>query len=568
MRIVRCFATTTIAGAMAVALALIGIPVFAQVQSVEDVEAPTPQFQDHGGVTPWFWIGLQTVFSGGYNIETGARGFRNAGGDNNTYASFNLAFVDSHYQTPKFYEVPKDLDPEAWTGHFVLLNFTTRINSWESGNTGVENNGPAWLAEITGRGFRIGFFTQAANLIGGNYEYGNGSDEQNRKPVLKISGGNKVLDLSKDQLGKLYYEKSTDSNSVTTYSAASATEGGIWYTGYEKPELWNVYLTMLSQGDVNSNVNDGAKKGFAGVLDFGVSPFGLVADEETPLTFNVTGNAIAGFGWQGTAANPFTENVGFGLKGEVSYWLFDNFVLSPVVAFDGKLKVDNEFLWKAGGGLAFQFSGMRWVHDDWGDLYNTGYNSTARTFTGNTQFADLRYENNQILKYAYAQVYGAYSETSDLDILFRVEEPDGNVGFHEKLGFMAEARLYNLMEKVAGTTMSWEAQARVSWDLNVGQYLITPYLRGYYNDDNSVVKLRAGAYASIIPFTGFELAYTSANLNSGVTAPKPTYLNASYNSFFDAGRIELIVILKSDDIRPQVPKRMSDWNYPTTIQNY
>jgi hypothetical protein len=80
--------------------------------------------------------------------------------------------------------------------------------------------------------------------------------------------------------------------------------------------------------------------------------------------------------------------------------------------------------------------------------------------------------------------------------------------------------------------------------------------------------MRLGAYANFIPFTGFEIAYTSANLNSNVELPKPSYLNASYDKFFDAGRLELIVILKSDDIRPQVPKRMSDWNYPSAIQNY
>jgi hypothetical protein len=113
--------------------------------------------------------------------------------------------------------------------------------------------------------------------------------------------------------------------------------------------------------------------------------------------------------------------------------------------------------------------------------------------------------------------------------------------------------------------LSWEAQARVSWDLNVKQFLLTPYLRGYMNNQN-VFKVRAGLYANLIPFTGFELAYTSANLNKNAnTTTKP--MN-HYNSIFDAGRIELLVILKSDDIRPHVPKRMSDWNYPTTVQHY
>jgi hypothetical protein len=549
--------------AVLVVFSLLAVPLFAQVQSVTDVEMPAPQFQDHGGVTPWFWIGVQTVFSGGYNLETTARGFRNYGGDNYTYASFNLAFVDSHYQTPKFYEVPRELDPDAWTGHFVMLNFTTRINSWEQGTTGVENNGPAWLAEITGKGFRVGFFTQAGNLVGGLYDYGNGSDEQNRKPVIKISGGNKVINLTdSNQLGKLYYEKSDDSTTVTTYSAKSASEGGVWYTGYEQKDLWNVYLTMLSEGSVQSDVSNDTNKGIAGVVDFGVTPFGVIADEETPLTFGVSGNAIGGFGWKGTK-----ENVGFGLKTDVAYYLGNDMVIAPIAAFDGKLDVDNNFFWKAGGGLTFQFSGMRWVHDDWGDLQNDGSpGGSLQKFS----FADYRYENNMILKYAYVQVYGAYSDDKAFNMLFRAEEPDGNIGFHDKLGAMIEARLYNITGKDKDgkdKDMSWEAQGRVSWDVNVGQYLITPYLRGYYNSDE-VVKARVGAYASFIPFTGFEIAYTSANLNKDSKVKPPAINKSMYKTNFDAGRIELIVILKSDDIKPQVPKRMSDWNYPTEVQHF
>jgi len=550
----------------AIALALLGAAVQAQVQSVEDIDSPAPQFQDHGGVTPWFWIGVQTVFSAGYNFETTAGGFRNYGGDNNTYASFNLAFVDSHYQTPKFYEVPRELDPDAWTGHFVMLNFTSRINSWEGGNTGMENNAPAWLAEIAGKGMRIGFFTQMGNLIGGfsdsaKREGQNSNNENNTKPVIRIAGGNKVLNLGQDQLGKIYYEKSTDANTVTSYSTRSATEGAVWYTGYEKKELWNAYLTMLSEGDVNSDVRNDQRKGFAGVIDFGVTPFGLITDEQAPLTFNVTGNTIAGFKWQN-----ISENIGFGLQGESGIWLKrDNLVLSPVVAFDGKLDSNNDFFWKFGGGLSLRFSGMRWTNDDWGDLYNSGYRVNTNSFTGNERFANWQYENNKILKYAYAQAYLAYSESSDLNMLLRVEEPDGNLGFHDKLGFLAEVRLNNLTEVV--NSAKWEGQARVSWDFNIKQFLVTPYLRGYLNDDK-VFKMRLGAYANFIPFTGFEIAYTSANLNSNVDLPKPSYLNGSYDKFFDAGRIELIIILKSDDIRPQVPKRMSDWNYPSVIQNY
>ncbi|MDR0289725.1 MAG: hypothetical protein LBI06_02190, partial [Treponema sp.] len=280
-----------------IALALIAAPAFAQVQSVEDVETPTPQFQDHGGVTPWFWIGVQTVFGAGYNMETGAGGFRNYGGDNHTYASFNLAFVDSHYQTPKFYQVPRELDPDAWSGHFVMMNFTSRINSWEGGSTGMENNSAPWLAEIAGKGARIGFFTQAGNLIGGltGWDTTVGNNENNRKPIRHISGGNTVLNLRAGELGKLYYEKSTDPAVTTTYTTS---DGAIAYTGYEKKELFDIYLTMLSAGNVNSNPNSDSTKGFAGVFDFGVTPFGVFPDEETPLTLDFSGNAIFGFNFK------------------------------------------------------------------------------------------------------------------------------------------------------------------------------------------------------------------------------------------------------------------------------
>jgi hypothetical protein len=588
--LMRC-KSTVFAGV--IVLALMGVPAFAQVQSVDEIETPTPQFQDHGGVTPWFWIGIQTVFSAGYNIETGAGGFRNYGADNHTYATFNLAFVDSHYQTPKFYQVPKDLDPDAWTGHFVLMNFTSRLNSWK-GDTEIENNAPGWLAEIAGKGARIGFFSQAADLIGGISDPGHDSDMKQNKPITRISGGNKVLNLKANELGRLFYERSDDSYSTTTYTTSNAVDNGgaLMYIGYEKQELFNVFLTMLSEGNVNTEVKkvtvNGKEtgretgKGFAGVIDFGVSPFGVFTDEEKPITFNITGNAIGGFNFN--AGNNANESAGFGLKGEGGFWLHkDNLVLSPVVAFDWKMRsVDDpdlkkKMFWKMGGGLTFQFSGMRWASDDWGDLYNRGYNVTGRSFSANG-FADNRYENNKILKYAYAQVYGAYSEERDLNLLFRVEEPDGNLGFHEKLGALVEMRLYNLTEefppnkKLAANRkesdrnkIDWEAQARVSWDFNINQFLITPYVRAYLNKA-LVAKFRLGAYANFIPFTGFELAYTSANLNPGVD-PKWRPMSF-YKSNYDSGRIELIIILKSDDIRPTVPKRMSDWNYPEYIQYY
>ncbi|GHV68223.1 hypothetical protein AGMMS49928_07170 [Spirochaetia bacterium] len=521
---------------------------YAQVQGDNDVVMPDPQFQDHGGVTPWFWIGAKAIFSGGYNFETGAGGFRDYGGSNNTYASFNFAFVDSRYGTPKFYEVPRNLDPDAWTGHFKFMNFTTRINSWSQNEDAVENNRPAWLAEITGKGFHVGFFTQAGTLLGSLDDIT--KTDTNNNPAASIVGGNKVLPIGDDDLGKSYYEI-RNSKSLTKYSIGN--NGALWYLGYEKPELFNAYLTILSEGNVNSNTTDTDKDGspnndgIAGVIDFNVSPFGSITDDEHKFTFDLSGNVITGFRWE----LPTKENLGFGLKAQPGIWLYDNFVLSPVIAFDGKLNTDNDFTWKIGGGLTFQFSGMRWVEDNWGELSQLGQNGR-----------DYKYENSKILKYAYAQAYAAYSEDEDLDLVIKAEEPDGDAGFHEKLGAALEFRLYNLTKKITTNTRDWAAQARISYSFDVKSYEIIPSLRAYLDSD-AVLKLRAGTEANIIPYTCFEIAYTSANLNKGVDgAWKPM---SHYDSVFDAGRLELIVTLQSDNIKPRAPKRWAEWGYANSL---
>jgi hypothetical protein len=525
---------------LTVMLAITGIPLSAQVQADTEIVTPPSQFQDHGGVTPWFWVGLKSIFSGGYNIETGAAGFRNHGGDNFTYASFNLAFVDSHYQTPKFYEVPRNIDGDAWTGKFKLMNFTSRINSWNQNEAAIENNRPAWLAEISGKGAHVGFFTQAGQLIGGLDD-----DQTNNSPRTSLSAGNMVLELGDTDLGKSVYETGK-AGTVTTYKADG---GALWYAGYEKTELFNAYLSMLSEGNVNSNISQGSNDGFAAALDFKVSPLGLIADSENPFTLTLTGNAVTGWRFE------TNENVGFGFKAEPGFWLRDNFVITPVLALDGKMDVNNDFTWKTGGGLVFRFSGMRWITDgdDWNELSQISN-------------VDFRYENNKILKYAYAQVYAAYSETDDLDMVFKVEEPDGDVGWHEKLGAMAEFRLYNLTKKITTNTLDWAVQGRISYDLTVKSYLITPYVRSYL-DSNAVLKLRVGAQANFIPYTGFEIAYTSANLNAGATGFSFPNAMSHYQNSIDAGRLELIVILQSDNAKPRTPKRMNDWNYPNDLSS-
>jgi hypothetical protein len=285
----------------------------------------------------------------------------------------------------------------------------------------------------------------------------------------------------------------------------------------------------------------------AGVLDFNVTPFGAITDDEHPITFDVSGNFISGARWEGT-----TENIGFGFKVQPGFWLRDNFVVAPVFAFDGKTNSDDDFTWKLGGGLTFQFSGMRWVNDDWGELKALGANGK-----------DYKYENSKILKYAYGQVYMAYSEADDFDMVFKVEEPDGDVGFHERLGAALELRLYNLADKVTTNKLDWAAQGRVSYSFNVKSYDVVPSLRTYLDSD-AVFKLRIGAEANIIPYTCFEIAYTSANLNKGadVGTWKPM---SHYDSKFDAGRLELIVTLQSDNVKPRAPKRWAEWNYAASL---
>ncbi|MCL2127048.1 MAG: hypothetical protein FWH38_02235 [Treponema sp.] len=524
---------------------------FAQIQGEGDIITPTPKAQGPGGLTPYFWIGLQAIFSAGYNFETGAAGFRDHGMDNHTYASFNIAFVDSHYDTPKIFEVAGD--PDAWSGKFKLMNFTSRINSYST----REINNPAWLAEISGKGGHIGFFSQAGILIGSleDVQSNAGSSTQNNdpKPFRTIAAGNKVLDLGDNEIGISYYNGYRGNNPYrrlpheTAYSAGD--RGGVMYGGYERPELFNVYITALSEGNVNSNVSQDKNRGIAAALDFGVSPFGLIADDENHFTFNVTGNFIGGVKFENT-----TENVGFGLKAEAGQWLWDNYVISPVLALDGRLDSNNEFTWKTGAGLIFQLSGMRWAEDEWGELL------------GITNY-DFRYENQKILKYAYAQLYMTYSELAGCDMVMKFEEPDGDIGFNDRIGAMFETRLYKLGDIAKRQGPGWAMQGRFSYDVGIKSFLVTPYIRGYL-DSNLVTKLRLGAQANFIPYTGFEIAYTSANLNSGAnTSAKPGGLSF-YPGIMDAGRLELIVILKSDNPRPKTLKRMDDWNYSKYNQNY
>jgi hypothetical protein len=324
--------------------------------------------------------------------------------------------------------------------------------------------------------------------------------------------------------------------------------------------MFKVYATFLTEGNVNSDVSGNKNDGFAGVFNFNVTPLGTRTDDEIPFTIAVDGSFIFGthFGLADGSGSLQENPLGFGIKVSPVVWLGGSNILRPVVAFDGKYgglvnSAANNYAWKIGGGVTYQFSGGRWASDEWNelnDITNGGY----------------RYQNNRIYKYAYAQVYASYSDADDFDIVFKFEEPDGLGGFNDKLGALLELRLYNLTGKNTGKPFDWEMQGRVSYDINIqSKYTITPYLRAYVNND-AVVKLRLGAQANVIPHTGFELAYTSANLNPNATGYKPAL--SFDNGEYDKGRLELIVILKLDDAKPATPKRMGFWNYKISPDDY
>lgn len=488
----------------------------AQIMTTQEVPMVPPVEQGGGQVTPSFWIGAQAVESFGYNLETGAFGLRNHSDD--TWASFNLAFVDSKYGDPKFVEFGGD--PKIWTGRIRLLNYTYRLNSWTST---PEVNLPSWIAEIQGQGFHIGLFSQAGALI-------EPTSATNNNPAPKLSSANMVLYF--DNPNALDADYLAGTNPAT---AVSYTGSGLVYIGFTQKDLMKAYLSILSEGNVNSNIANGANDGWAGAVDLYFTPLGTALTKNKPISPRLSLNAVKGYN--------YTQNpLGLGAKAELSLYLGKSLGLTPVAAFNGKLDDQtNAFTWTAGGGLIFRFSDALFVADEWGEL------KTSPT----SNFFDYSYENSKILKYAYIQAYASYSENTDLDLAVKFEEPDGEAGFHKDLGAMAEFRLNNVLQSNS-TVLAWSAVGRISYELM--KDTVIPYVRSYL-DSKSVLKLRTGVQiGGIIPNTGFELAYTSRNLNQGASS------NAASDKF-DRGRIEFITIIKTDSGRVLTPKRMSDLNY-------
>lgn len=486
---------------------LVAATAWGQIQSTDEVVMPTQKEQGSGALTPYFWVGAQAVSSLGYNLENGAFGIKSLGDD--TWASFNFAMVSSKYDTPKV--TTAGADPDIWSGRMSISNYTFIFNSWE---TAPEANKPLFNAEVQGKGLHFGILSQA--------------NAQVKAPATSIKSGGKVLYFADpDSLAADIYE-TINPNTKVEYA------GDVMYAGYTKDNLFKGYLSFTSEGDVDT-VKASDANGYAGVLDILFTPMGMETDMENPITVAVSASAIGGANYV-KGKNP----LGFGAKVVPSFYLADDFVLSPICAFEMKVPETGKSPWVAGGGLMLSLSAKRWVGASWGE---------DRTDVGDTWFKET-YEHSKVLKYAYVQAYATYSDETDLDIAFKFEEPDGTAGFDENLGAMFEFRVNNVQEINTGKKQAWSTVGRVEYDLR--DHTVTPYLRAYFNSED-VLKLRTGLHMSPIPHAGFELAYTSRNLNSDSKATgtsKPDY-----------GRIEFIVIVKSDSGIISTPKRFKDWDY-------
>jgi hypothetical protein len=489
-------------------LAAIGASLGAQIMPAKDMPMPEATEQGSGELVPYFWIGGQAVGTFGINLETGAFGIKEAN-SSDTWASFNFALVDSRYNPPKFFEAAKKGD--NWTGNVYLRNFSYRMNSWE---TSPEINKPVWGASIKGHGLRFGFFTQAGELI--------------IDPATKIESGKQVLYFANPDVQVTDFL--TASNPYTT---ASYTGKALLYGGYEQKDFLKAFVTLTTEGTADTPLVGGQNtnaNGMAGVLDFAFTPLGVAPTKDKPFALAATGNVLGGFGF---SANP----LGFGIKLEPSLYLGQDLALSPVAAFDAMLPEGGTLRWAVGGGLLFRFSALKFGADVWGER---GASLSA--------YFDKTYERDGIYRAAYAQLYASYSENDDLDIALKAEEPEGELGFHPQLGAMLEFRVNNLLQST-GNQRGWSGIARASYDLMEGRLI--PGIRAYMNNQG-VLRLRAGVQFSPFPYSGFELAYMSPNLNPGTTSTAPA-------DAFNAGKIELTVVVKSDSGIIHTPRKASDW---------
>jgi hypothetical protein len=459
-----------------------------------------------GELAPSFWIGAQAITTVGANLQTGASGMSYDG--NQTWVSFNVAFLDSHYDTPK--KVVSADDPGSWSLSFRLQDPTARINSYSSG---PEVNFPSWNLGVQGNGWRLGFFTENNQTTGNNL----GGDQTNG-PGTTLTGANQALYLGQATAGSGAVT-GTETVVQVSYNVSSAA-----YASYEVPNLGKVALTVGSGSDPAAT---GAKNSWAGVLDWSASPLGPGSIDE-PLTFTLKGNLIGGTNF--STGNP----VGFGLQTQLDDYLDDDVVLSPVVAFDGRLNdtwtpgvslAANSLSLetKVSGGLLFALSPKQWVSDDYSELPSQG------TFEN--------VENAKIQKFTYVQVMADFFRQSlannspDMDLVFRAEEPDGIVGLDDNLGWMSEFRVGQLLKANPGASTTWSTIGRLSYDLSA--HRVSPYVLWFY-DSTNLAKLRFGVRASLVKGTALEVNYMTSNLTSVTSSP------------LDKGRIEVLLGLSTD----------------------
>src|SRR5262249_14921246 len=148
---------------------------------------------------------------------------------NQTWLSFNLAFVDSHYDTPK--KLVSTDDPETWSLSYRLLDPTARINSYSSN---PEVNYPGWTLGLKGHGWRIGFLSHE-NKPGGV----NGGGESGNTPQPGLTAANQVLLFGQGAAGTGDYKLDTDGVVKVTKNAASTA-----YAAYEVPQLYSAAVTV------------------------------------------------------------------------------------------------------------------------------------------------------------------------------------------------------------------------------------------------------------------------------------------------------------------------------------
>jgi hypothetical protein len=492
----------------------------AQIMNGSDVPEEPAKPVSPGDLSPYFWIGAQTIAVVGKNLQTGASGIAYNG--NQTWVSFDVSFLDSHWDTPK--KIVSTDDPNVWTVGFKLIDPTARINSYSSS---PETNYPSWSLGVQGFGWSFGTFFENNQPQGVN----TGGDTSNVPASgATLNGANEVLYLGAVSALDQQYLEGYDylADNLDSVVQISYPVTGAAYAAYQAGDWYRVAATVGT-----GNATGDQTKAFAGVLNFSLSPMGPGSYDE-PLTYTIKGDVIAGKGFT-AAGNAQGNPFGFGLQGQVDYYWDDDMAVSPILAFDGRVNDTTtpgvtlnanayRFDWKAGAGVMVTLSPKRWVTDLYEELPQT-----------QSTFENV--ENAHIRKFTYLQLMADYSRSSfsdtarDLNVVFKGEEPDGVVGLDDNLGAMVEMRVGNVLRTNPGSKTTWASIGRASYDLV--QHTVTPYIQAYY-DSSALAKLRFGAQMELVKGTAIEVTYMTANL-TGVSSRAQ-----------DAGRLEVIFGMATD----------------------